>query len=297
MKKIRKLFFEVNVSWLTVILMSVFIGIGVAVINRIPLFEDTSFSDIAAVMDVWIYLALFIILNSKKVLEAISKCFVFFLISQPLIYFVEAVIDTVFSGADFMSQLIMFFQNYYIGADWLLWTVLTIPGAFIAYQVKRNNIMSALILAVATCYYASASVYFLFNSVAYHFPRHMLSGVFCLASIMLIFILLTGKKERIIATAITVAMLIVSIVMSFVGYNTPPEGNTYIELEKGTKIVSCVVADGEIASAEIEEERLINVNTVSKTGDTEIKVTDDKGNTYIYKVVVTSREVKAELQK
>ena len=47
-------------------------------------------------------LAIFIIVNCKNSKDAIIKCFVFFLISQPLIYLVEIVIDTFINNGNLL---------------------------------------------------------------------------------------------------------------------------------------------------------------------------------------------------
>ena len=89
MKKIKKLFGEVNITWKRLIISACVLGIVIGLLNSIPGAYDTSIGDIATYFDFWIIVGVFIIINSKSNKDAALKCFVFFLISQPLIYLVE----------------------------------------------------------------------------------------------------------------------------------------------------------------------------------------------------------------
>ena len=88
MWKIKKYFGEFNMTWLKVILLAIFTAVYTALINQVSFMKDTSFQDIAIYVDWWILFAVFIIVNCEKWWEASLKCFVFFLISQPLIYLI-----------------------------------------------------------------------------------------------------------------------------------------------------------------------------------------------------------------
>lgn len=144
----KKLFGETKISWKFLIIFSVVIGVVVGGLNRIPFLRNTSFQDIAIVLDMWIILAIFVIVNCKSLKEAVAKCFVFFLISQPLIYFTEVIIDVFVSNSDFKTSLILYFRNYYYGAGWLFATILVIPrfSNSISNKEKQyficNNIIS-----------------------------------------------------------------------------------------------------------------------------------------------------------
>ena len=89
MKYIKKLFGEVNMTWPKVIIFAVVTAIYTALINQVPFFKYTSFRDIAISFECWILFAIIIIVNSKSGLDSALKTFVFFLISQPLIYLIE----------------------------------------------------------------------------------------------------------------------------------------------------------------------------------------------------------------
>ena len=85
----KKIFGGLNLTWKIIIISAAVIGISVGLINSIPFFPNTSFTDSAIYFDLWILFGILIIMNSKSNIESALKCFVFFLISQPLIYLVE----------------------------------------------------------------------------------------------------------------------------------------------------------------------------------------------------------------
>ena len=229
----KKLFGNTKITWQCLILFAILIGIIVGVLNRISFLANTSFQDIAIVLDMWIVMAIFIIVNCKTWQEAAAKTFIFFLISQPLIYLTEIIIDTL-RGANFTEQFVLYFKNYYIGAGWAIWTLLTIPGAFIAYQIKNNNVLAGIILSVATTYLAFAGAKSLFSSI-YNFPYHLLNGMLCLiAAFILIYIILSNKTARIIAMVITSLGLIGGIYSFYNGkaQNEYWEEQTRLQIEQ-----------------------------------------------------------------
>ena len=233
MKYLRKLFGDTKITWRTLIISSIVIGVIVGVLNRISFLADTSFQDIAVVFDMWFIIAIFIIINCKSWQEASAKTFVFFLISQPLIYLTEVIIDTI-SGADFLVQFTLYFRNYYIGAGWAIWTLLTIPGAAIAYQIKNDNILSAIVLSVATGYLAFAGAGSILSAI-YDFPHHLLNGIICLvAAFLLIYIILSKKSARIVAIIITIMGLSAGIYYFFDGkaQNEYWEQQTQMQIEQ-----------------------------------------------------------------
>ncbi|MEK5186196.1 hypothetical protein [Solibacillus sp. FSL W7-1324] len=89
MSGIKKYFGQFTMTWPRVIFFALFTAVYTALINQVSLLKDTSFQDIAIYVDWWILFAVFIIVNCEKWWEAALKCFVFFLVSQPLIYLIE----------------------------------------------------------------------------------------------------------------------------------------------------------------------------------------------------------------
>ena len=138
MSGIKDWFLNQNMSWIKVIIMAVITAVITAVLNLIPSLSDTSFQDIAINLDCWILFAVFIIVNCEKWWEASLKTFTFFLISQPLIYLIEV---------PFVALGFGLFQYY---KYWFMITILTLPGAAIAFLLKRGSWISVVVLSVAT---------------------------------------------------------------------------------------------------------------------------------------------------
>lgn len=299
MEKIKKLFGKINISWKVLITFSIVIGIVVGVLNRIPFLENTSFQDIAIVLDMWIILAIFVIANCKTWKEAASKCFIFFLISQPLIYFTEILIDVFIANANFRDTFIRYFKNYYIGAGWFTWTFLTIPGAFIAYQIKKNNVLSAIVLSVATTYLAIAGTRGLKYLLINHVPNHLLNSLICLSmAYILIFAILKNKKERIICMVITTIGVVIGIVLLFSISQKPKQGEKIIDFDETIEMIDTKTHDEDIATTEIDNDgHFFGVYSSKKTGTTEIKLVDNNENEYIYKVNATKEKFEVNLVK
>lgn len=194
-QRLETLFFHTNMTWKRVILLSVACGVIPGLLMLPDFLEGTSLRQPGISYEFWIFTALLIIFNCKKPLEAGAKTFVFFLISQPLIYLVQVP----------FSQYGWQLMGYY--PTWGMLTLLTFPGGMIAWLVKKGNLLSVLILSVANLILCISIPYAAFESAA-HFPKLLLSCVFMVSEIIL-FILLTirGKKLRILAFAIVIAML------------------------------------------------------------------------------------------
>ena len=198
---IDKLFDSIEMTWKKVIIFAVISAIFAATMLIIPFTIHTSLSAPGTTFEYWILAALVIIINCKKPIEASLKTFVFFLISQPLIYLIQVP----FSNLGW--NIFMYYPR------WLVLTILTIPGAFIAWYVKKDNLLSALILSVATAFLTYQGMYYL-PYVRNHFPFYSLAFIFCFAlAFGLIFVLLRDKRNRIISLCITFLALIASIIL------------------------------------------------------------------------------------
>ena len=300
MKKLKKLFGEFNMSWVFLIIFAIASGIIPAVLKKIPALNGTSFQDIAINLDMWIILAIFVIVNTKSMVEAATKCFVYFLISQPLIYTVEALIETVFHNGDFMKILKLYIENYYIGAHWAHYTVLTIPGAIICYQIKKNNILATLILSVATVYLSFFGTKQIFESVTRHFPYHFINGLICLIfAFLLVFVILESKKLRIVATVLNICGIAASLVIGYiVATSDPMQGNEIVDLPNEAKAKSISSENENVAYAEVSEADAndIYIYTGPEIGETVITITDTNGNEYKYDVKLTCYDFEIELE-
>ena len=117
MEKIKKIFGGINLTWPKTIILAIVIAVYTGLINQIPFLLNTSFRDIAITLEAWMFFAMIIMMNAKSSLDFALKTFIFFLISQPLIYLVEVP----FLGWNIMS--------YY--RNWIFLTILTFPMAYV----------------------------------------------------------------------------------------------------------------------------------------------------------------------
>lgn len=197
---INTLFNGINMTWKKVIILSILCAVFPALFLIIPFTVGTSLSAPGTTFEFWIFITLIIVMNCKKPVEAGLKTFVFFLISQPLIYLLQVP----FSHLGW--QLFMFYPR------WFVLTLLTFPGAIIAWYVKKDKIYSALILSVATVILVFNGSYYV-PYVINKFPFYTLALVFCIGqAFFLNFALLKNKRNRIICFIITLAVLIFSLI-------------------------------------------------------------------------------------
>ena len=190
---LQKLFGGINLTWPKLIISSVIIGLLVGLIMIIPAFKDTSIQQIGVIFYWWWFFAIIIIMNSKSNLDAALKCFVFFLISQPLIYLVQVPFN--FQGWGIF--------NYY--KNWIGWTIATLPMGYIGYWMKRRDIWSGLIASPA---FASIAIE---GNGELHSGRY-LGGVFCVLIILSIFFgILPNWKVRVLSIVSAVILALVAI--------------------------------------------------------------------------------------
>lgn len=274
MKTLRKLFFESKMTWPRVILFAVITAVITAAVLIIPGISDTSVSQIGVSFEAWIFFALIVILNSDKPLEAGLKTFVFFLISQPLIYLFQV---------PFSWQGWGLFRYY---PRWFMITLLTFPGAIIAWFIKKDKWYSGLILSVAT---AALGVWAVdFGSVLVRqFPKNLAATLFCtVLAFGLIFVLLKDKKARIIALAITVAAT--AAMLAFTAIRTPHTVTYRFDLEEGHEwrvsdeygyVGNIEMEDGDTVKVEAKQYGTHEVEFVNENGEsTKYVITYEKAN-------------------
>lgn len=191
MQKLKKLFGGIDLSWKKLIIFAIIAAVYTATMAIIPITKDTSFRDIAATFEWWILFGIIIICNSKSKLDSALKCFVFFLISQPLIYLLQVPFS-------WQGWHLFLYYKY-----WFIWTILTIPMGFIGYYIKKDNIFSAIILLPMLVLLSLTGLSY-FNSAYHNFPHHLLSGMFCFTAITLIILGVLNNKKNIIASFIIV---------------------------------------------------------------------------------------------
>ena len=264
MRALRKLFFETKMTWLRVIVLAVGSAILTAAVLLIPGLKETSASYLGITPEAWFVFALIIVMNCEKPLEAAVKTFVFFLISQPLIYLIQV---------PFFERGWEIFTYY---PYWLKITLLTLPGAVIAWFVKKDNILSGLIMTVATGFIGVVLVESGFT-VVQSFPGELIRTVFCLLEILLfIFVLLKNKRSRIVCTILTLAVM-----AAFCVYKLSGRADIYLssyELPTG-HTWEIQDTEGYIGNVEIQEDSL---NIVAKK--------------YSYETVIVVNELGEEIE-
>ena len=167
----KKLFGQINLNWPKVIILAIFVGVYTAVMAMIPAAKDTSFTDLAVTMEVWVLFGVFIIMNSKSEKDSALKCFIFFLISQPLVYLIQDVIN----GS-------MLFKTYY--KYWFMWTIGCLPMGFIGYYMKKDKWWGLLILTPILLLLGEEFGRYL-SKTMFSFPRHILTTIFCLSTLII----------------------------------------------------------------------------------------------------------------
>ena len=256
-------------TWPRVILFAIITAVYTALINQVPFLYDTSFQDISINLECWILFAMLIITNCNKWWEASLKCFAFFLISQPLIYLIEV---------PFASMGWQLFQYY---GHWARITLLTLPGAAIAFQVKKKSWLSVAVLAVATGFLSFSFVTYLRNTST-NFPHHLLSALFCVALALLLIFALFDKKQHLIASLLVVAVII--IVSVFI---TGRARSTDIPLGEGEW--SYTTTDDTIAKVEIQDGKA--KITAKKNGDAILTFESRDGTSREVEVTVSGGSV------
>ena len=192
----KKLYGGINMSWLKTIIFAIITGTFTGAVMLIPALDRTSFQDIGVSFEWWVIFAVIIVVNCKKNWEAMLKCFVFFLISQPLVYGVEILFG------DLTLQLA---KNYYFGT-WFKMTFATLPGGFIAYYCKKQNLFGSIVLGLGNTIQAAMAVYYIPQMIS-HFPYHTLTVAVCIASIIVMSMYIQKeKKYRIISMVIPVVL-------------------------------------------------------------------------------------------
>ena len=168
---LKKLFGNIELTWKRVILSAIIIGIGVGLLNSIPFLKNTSLTDSAIYFDVWILFGIIIIMNSKSRIDSALKCFVFFLISQPLIYLVEVP----FSHLGF--QLFGYYKT------WFIWTIICLPMGYFGYYMKKDK-WWGIIFLFPMMFILGYGLSTHLSNVIYAFPRHLFSYLFCVITII-----------------------------------------------------------------------------------------------------------------
>ena len=204
----KKLFGGINLTWKKLIIFAILAGVYTAVMTLLPFTKDTSFRDIAVYLEWWILVGIIIICNSKSPLDSALKCFVFFLISQPLVYLIQVPFNDLGFG------LFMYYKY------WFLWTLACLPMGFIGYYIKKKSIISMIILLPMLLLIAFMGLGY-YSSVVSNFPHHLLSLIACILMIIVIVCSLFDKTKYKVILLSLVTLCVAGYIVLKGGINTP----------------------------------------------------------------------------
>lgn len=198
-----KLFGGIPMTWPKLIIFAVAAAIyTAAMLIFTP--AESSFHDIGVTFECWILFAIFIMLNCKSPLDSALKTFVFFLISQPLIYLLQV---PFYEGG---FKIFMYYEY------WFKWTILTFPMAMLGWFIGKRKWYSLLIIAPAFVFLVFTGFGYLNyrDAISYAFPNHLLSGIFCFAvPIWLTIAIFFDWKKRLAGFGVIAAAVIVCLVI------------------------------------------------------------------------------------
>ena len=196
-----KLYGGITLTWLGVILYAVGVAILTTIFLVVPIFKDTSFMRMGETFEAWIFFAVIIIANAKSPLDSALKTFVFFLISQPLIYLLQV---------PFSWQGWGLFQYY---KYWLILTLCTFPAAYIGWYIRKKNWLSLLILMpvlILLAYICEDGL----KHVIHQFPNLLIMVVFCALQVLLYLYTFTEKlSQKLIGGLVPIAIIVVMLLM------------------------------------------------------------------------------------
>ena len=196
---VKKILGGINLTWNKLILFAIITGIYTAVMALLPITANTSFRNIAVHFEWWILFGIIIISNSKSAKDSSLKCFIFFLISQPLIYLIQVP----------FSKLGFELFNYY--KYWFMWTLACLPMGYIGYYINKKNYLSMIIL-LPMLFMLSFMGCEYFAAAMESFPHHLLSFIVCYLIIIFIVLNLFDKTKLKMITFIIVIIFTIGYI-------------------------------------------------------------------------------------
>lgn len=178
----KKLFGGLKITYIQIVIFAVIAGAVTGLILLVPFPENTSFQNIGICFEAWIIFAMIIIMNAEKPAEAGVKTFLFFLISQPIVYLVQ------------VPFCWLHWQIFSYYPHWFFLTLLTLPGGWVAWHIKKDNVASVFILSIVTTLLSTEGVFHLSTCIQ-KFPRQMISSVLCFGTVVF-FVQSFIRKQR-----------------------------------------------------------------------------------------------------
>ena len=285
MERVKKLFGEIDLSWNKLILFAVISGIYTAIMAILPITNNTSFADITVSFEVWILFGIIIIMNSKSAIDSALKCFVFFLISQPLVYLIQVPFNSLGFG------IFIYYKN------WFIWTLFTLPMGFIGYYIKKDKWWGVIILIPVLLLLGAMYKTYLGETIM-SFPNHVLTTIFCVCTMLLYPIVLFNNKTA-KTIGIIVSIVIILGVTVFTLFNRT-EYNTTILVSGGSEGVifdnsyNAYLKDDKYGKVYITYDNNINDYMLNasfiKTGTTEFVLESPDGEKTVFEIVIKNNE-------
>ncbi len=192
-------------GWPSVIVFAICAGVYTGVVAFLPVTEGTSFRDIAVTFEWWVIFAFVIASNCEKSWEAALKIFVFFLISQPIVYAVQVLAGTLDASLAWL----------YYTSIWGPRTLLTLPGGFVAFYIKKQNALGAVVLGLGCAIQAFMGLAY-FITMLNTPPAHLLTVLVCFASIfVMVFQIQKSARNRLIALSVAAAAVVLVVLFVF----------------------------------------------------------------------------------
>ena len=264
-----KLYGGVNLSWPKVLLLAVSAAALTAAFLIVPAFKGTSFGRMGVYLEAWIFLAVIIMSNCKKPMESALKVFVFFLVSQPLIYLIQVPFSSI------GWALFGYYRN------WFIMTLLTFPMAYIGWYITKKNWLSVLIFLPVLAFLAYTG-YDCASACARSFPSQLVAAMFCFAQVLLYVFTFFGGLQKKLA-----GLLAAILAVAVIAIRTPQvDINVSMFLPDDpilTESAAVTVEDTELASVSVAstgESSMIQIHA-SKYGTTAMTIYDGD-NAYHY---------------
>jgi len=274
MEKLRKLFGQYNMTWVRLIVFSIICGVYTAAVLLIPGVKDSALKEIGVGYECWFLLAIFVVSNCKNGKDAALKCFIFFLISQPLVYLVQMI---------FIDRNLLL--DYY--KPWLIKTFFTLPGGFIAYQIKRNDWLASVVLSVAGTFVSFMGALFFIESFRTRGISYTLYGLFLVVSAVLLgFIFCQNKKYR--RLYLIIIIVITLVLCAWYLSNHGAQGRYEMDLSKDNwYLASCYFHN---LNADIDDDVLI-ITYTGNNASGELTLQNDAGGEQHLQVEIKKGQV------
>lgn len=257
-----KLYGGLPMSWSAVILYALGSAVLTAFFLIVPVFNNTSFHRMGETMEAWIFFAVIIMANCKTSTESARKTFAFFLISQPLIY---------------LFQVPFSWQGWHLFAYykyWFIWTLLTLPMAFVGWRIKKKDWFSLLILAPVLFALTECSID-AFRFSFRHFPFRLITAIFCFAQVLIyLYVFTSNLRQKALGFVVPIAaVLIFSLITPRLEISA-----TYFLPDNPILTDAAIVtvenpAIAEVSISETDEDSMIHIHS-NRCGITPITIQD-----------------------